>query len=378
MPHEVRLNELPAGYALETATEGQTARVAVREFTSSENGELFVSRLEGLPQQLLSLLPQDDRPQASMIDHLVAIIRNDHSATVYVNECEVLAWVRSSRAIEKGEEVYESDFVDIDRLAFEGVEFPPDAGLVCVFSSGWRKGFFFDIEPLLTDRPNREYEVEKLLGSYMAYLSNQRLFSLDDSDWDFLTERGWFPFVALPKKVADSLISFAKSRVDVDVILPQVEEAVKASVPTFRERWSGSEPLQPHLEFLLRALDRFVERDFISCSSIIYPRIEGILRSIHEALGVKDSASQEVLARMSTEAREGDLHPTSWLLPTPFRRFIKESYFANFTPGQPAKFSRNSVGHGVATAEQFNEKAACLGLLIVDQLVYFTHRSDDQ
>lgn len=89
----------------------------------------------------------------------------------------------------------------------------------------------------------------------MAYLSNQRLFSLDDADWDFLIERGWFPFIALPKRVTDSLIGFAKSRVDVDVALPQVVQAVEAVVPALRERWSGSEPLRPHLEFLLRALD---------------------------------------------------------------------------------------------------------------------------
>lgn len=241
-----------------------------------------------------------------------------------------------------------------------------------MFSSGWRKGFFFDVEPLLSNGQDRGYEVEELLGSLMSYLSNQRLFSLDDDDWNFLIERGWFPFVALPKRVTDSLIGFAKSRVDVDVVLPQVAEAVKATLPAFRERWSESEPFRPHRELLLRALDRFSEGDFISSASIIYPRIEGILRDVHEALGEKQSPSkQDVLARMATEAREGKLHPTSWLLPAPFRRFIRESYFANFTPGQPAKFSRNSVGHGVATVEQFNEKAACLGLLTVDQLLFF-------
>lgn len=372
MPHEIQLAELFAGYALETATEaGQTISVATREFTSSENGELFVSRLEGLPQQLLSLLPQNAAPSASMIDHLVAIIRKDLSATVYVNECEILVQMRASRKIEKGEEIYEGDVVDINKLVFEGVEFPPDAGLACVFSSGWRKGFLFDVDPLLPEGQDREYKVEELLGSFMSYLSNQRLFSLDEGDWDFLIERGWFPFATLPKQVTNSLIGFAKARVDVDVMLPQVAESVKTSLPAFRERWSESEPFRSHRDFLLRALDRFAEGDFISSSSIIYPRIEGILRDIHEALGEKKSPKQEVLARMATEAREGKLHPTSWLLPAPFRRFIRESYFANFTPGQPAKFSRNSVGHGVATVEQFNEKAACIGLLTVDQLLFF-------
>lgn len=376
MAFEVQLDAPPAGYVLESALEGETARVAVREFTSSEDGELFVSRLEGIPQQLLSLLPANARVAPSMVDHLVAIIRKDLTATVYLNECEIHAQIRVARPVEAGEPVLEDDVIDIGRLSFEGVKFPTDAGVACLFSSGWRKGFFFDVEPLLVDGQDREYEVEELLGSYMAYLDNQRLFSLDEADWSFMIERGWFPFITLPKRVTDSQISFTKSRVDADVVLPQVVAAVKTSVPAFRERWSGSELFRPHLDFLLRALDRFEDADFISCTSIVYPRIEGILRSMHEALGVEESTSQRVLTQVATEAREEELHPYSWLLPAPFRRFIDEAYFAHFTPGQPANLLRNTVGHGVATAEQFDEKGACLGLLIVDQLFFYLPTSE--
>lgn len=97
---------------------------------------------------------------------------------------------------------------------------------------------------------------------------------------------------------------------------------------------------------------------------------------MHEALGVKETAGQKVLMRVATDARAKELHPHSWLLPAAFRRFIEEVYFANFTPGQPAKLSRNTVGHGVATPEQFNEKAACLGLLLVDQLFFYLPTSE--
>lgn len=89
--HEVILKELPAGIAMETSSgaEGTPVRVAVREFTSSEDGELFISRLEGFPSQLLGLLPGHVLP--STIDHLVAVIRRDRSATVWVNECPVIS-----------------------------------------------------------------------------------------------------------------------------------------------------------------------------------------------------------------------------------------------------------------------------------------------
>ena len=284
--------------------------------------------------------------------------------------------MRAARPLAAGEGVYEDDVVDIVCLSFEGVEFPPDTGVACVLSSGWRKGFFFDVGPLIADGSDRDYDVEKLLGSYMAYLDSRQILSLDEGDWDFLIERGWFPFVTLVKRITRSLAGFARARIDPDVVLPDVVEAVKATLPAYRQRWREAELFRPYLPFLLHALDEFEEGDYLSCTSIVYPRIEGILRSIHEALGEKEGTKQKILARMSTVARHTELHPNSWLLPLRFRRFIEESYFANFTPGEPAKLSRNSVGHGVATAEQFDEKAACLGLHAVDQLFFHLSGSE--
>jgi hypothetical protein len=47
MPYEISLDERLAGYALEDATgvEGHPTKIVVQEFTSSEDGELFISRL---------------------------------------------------------------------------------------------------------------------------------------------------------------------------------------------------------------------------------------------------------------------------------------------------------------------------------------------
>jgi hypothetical protein len=74
---------------------------------------------------------------------------------------------------------------------------------------------------------------------------------------------------------------------------------------------------------------------------------------------------------MGTEGRRSELHENSWLLPDGFRRFLEEAYIADFEPGKPAKLSRNSVGHGVASQEEFREKGACLSLLIVHQLFFY-------
>lgn len=374
MPHEVLLpgDRPTVGYALDASPgEGHQIRVASMEFTSSEDGKLFVSRLEGLPQELLSLLPPEARVEPSKVDHLVGIIRKDMTATVYVNECTITAQVRSARAIEAGEPETEDDIVDIVDVSFGDVVFPPDAGLVVVFSSGWRKGLYFDLCPLREDGKERDYDVGKTLGSCMAYLFNGAIASMDQETWDFMIGRGWFPFIGLPRRISRNLVSFAHSEIDLDVVLPEAVEAVKAAVPGFREAWAGVELFGPHLDLLRHALDRFAEGDYVSCTAIVYPRIEGILRSIHEVLGEGERAKQKVLARMATEGRHSELHENSWLLPDGFGRFLEEAYFADFEPGKPASLSRNSVGHGVATPEQFGEKGACLSLLIVHQLLFY-------
>jgi hypothetical protein len=199
MPYKLKLDRPPAGYAVEHAYKGDRVKIVVREFTSSEDGELFVSRLEGLPSEILRLLPPDANILPSMIDHLLVIIRPDLETVVYVNECRIGVRIRAARTIQAGDYVRDDDIVDIETLRFDGVEIPVDAGVLCVFSSGWRKGLFFDLTPLHPAYRVGDYSLERVLGSYFAYLLNQTVFKLDESHWRLLFDQGWFPFVTLPR-----------------------------------------------------------------------------------------------------------------------------------------------------------------------------------
>lgn len=106
MPYELKLDERPAGYAIEGATgeEGTLVRVAVREFTSSEDGEHFLSRLEGFPSVLLSKLPAEAIHKPSQVDHLLAIIRKDLSATLYINEIKIVLLARTRSKVSAGQQ----------------------------------------------------------------------------------------------------------------------------------------------------------------------------------------------------------------------------------------------------------------------------------
>jgi hypothetical protein len=154
-------------------------------------------------------------------------------------------------------------------------------------------------------------------------------------------------------------------------LLPKIHDAIVNLLPQMLARWSNNQLFKPHIDLLSHAAEEFREGDYVSAVAIMYPRIEGLLRSVHQSLGVEERATQRALTGRLIEARKGDSHGFSWLLPEMFQKYLDEAYFAHFEPGKPARMSRNSVGHGVADAADFNQKAACIGFLVLDQLFYF-------
>lgn len=136
------------------------------------------------------------------------------------------------------------------------------------------------------------------------------------------------------------------------------------------DSWRGNPLLKDHIEILERAVERFQNDDPISCTSLLFPRIEGILRTHHSSLGNEDRPSPEIL---STTAVAKEVNKdTCLLLPRRFGTYLREVYFADFDPSaNTIEVSRHSVGHGVASESEFNRKSAALGILIVHQLFFF-------
>ena len=118
----------------------------------------------------------------------------DGTGTAYINEMPLSIKIRPKRNIhKKGDAVFSEDIADIQKLRMHNVTIPPEAGFLILFSVGWRKGLFYDFEPL--DGPERDFDVELLLGQYYAYLSRQGLFKITETEWECLMEQRWFPFI---------------------------------------------------------------------------------------------------------------------------------------------------------------------------------------
>ena len=368
MPITITLEHLPVGIITSVACDGNSAQVRYREFLSSEDGDQLIKRLEATPRDLLNKIPANRRPKPSQIDHLLAVIHKDKTATLYINELGFKFGISTKRKKEVGQSAYVDDLADIRTLEFPGVEIPNDAGIVFIFSAEWRKGLLYDLSPL---HPNsgglRDYNINNLLGQCYAYLTLQDRIKISEDMWEKMFAQNWFPFISLSSSLIDAMIKHT----EIDDLLPKITGEVKQSLNDWLEKWSEKSLYKEHIEILRTAAERFLASDHHSAISILYPRIEGLLRDYHRSQGTGERQAQDQLVETAVQADLSEDRPKLPLLPEKFQRYLSEVYFGNFDPNQPEGVSRNTVSHGVAPVEAFSEKASVIGFLILDQLLYF-------
>ena len=372
---EIDLGNPPAGFALKSAKKGELVQLVYREFISTEDGQYFIHRLEGLANSILERMPSQIKP--SQVDHMLVIYNSDGKATVCVNKLEVRALAQVTRSVQAGENVYKDDLSGIKSFDI-GVSIPIDSGFLFLFSVGWRKGLFYDFGPICgPDAEVRKYDINSVLAQAYCHVLFQERFSVTDAEWASLFSSQWFLFLGLRDSTINTLISYIRSGMDPDEKLNDIVSEVKERVPQMLNSWCKHSAFLPHMEILERAIDRFQDDDHISCTGLLFPRIEGILRTHHSCLGIQKSPS----AKNLTESAVADKIQTeiSLLLPHRFDDYLRSVYFKNFDPNsRDIDVSRHSVSHGVATASKFDKKSAVIGILIIHQLFYFLENTQQQ
>ena len=374
MPFEIDLEGPPGGYARTYARAGESVEVCVREFTSTEDGQHFIQLLEGIANGVLQELPTPINP--SQVDHMLAIYQRNGKVDVYLNELELKASTRIGRSVEAGQPVMKDDVIDIVGLD-PGVQIPNDTGVLFLFSIGWRKGLFFDFGPVgKPDSLPREYDVAAAFGQAFCHVLFQERFSISDDEWRALLEAKWFPFAGLRNDTIDSLINCVRAGWDPDENLEAIVAEVKERSPNMLESWQNNSSFVPHMEILQHAIQKFLEDDYISCTALMFSRIEGVLRTHHTNLGTSVRPKPKNLTESAVAAKVKN--DKCLLLPRHFANYLNDVYFQDFDPNDTdIEISRHSVGHGVANAADFNQKSAVISLLIVHQLFYLLGSEGD-
>ena len=155
-----------------------------------------------------------------------------------------------------------------------------------------------------------------------------------------------------------------------DHFLSDIAEKLKSRIIQTAAGWTTLDFYKPHSEIIDRAIERYINNDYISAASILYPRIEGILRSMRDN---SNKSQKEMSKAVVTNYMEKYPHSSS--LPSLFERYLQQIYFANFDPANPSDISRNTVSHGVAPVSLFNLKSSTIGLLVIEQICSFVSNS---
>lgn len=167
MPIEFKLPQRLMGFSMNTALPGEKVDVATRELIGPGDALHLNARLEGLQESLLGSIP--GLPLPSRIDHLVVVIRQDLTATAYVNELEFRAKVKVNRSANAGDPVYVKDIEDVVSVDL-GVDLPVDNGVVVIRSLGWKRSVFYDFGPLDPDHRPRAFPIEQALAQQALML----------------------------------------------------------------------------------------------------------------------------------------------------------------------------------------------------------------
>jgi len=374
MKFDIHLDKPFAGYFTASCKPGENVWIVQKEFVSSEDGDLFISRLEGFPSILLNKIAQVYKViiLQSSIDNMLAILKQDGTSTIYIN-APMKALMQVKKSVDAGQVIYRNDIADVRKLVFHDVEIPDGVGVMVLFSVGWRKGLFYDLVSLSDKNLKRDYDLSQLLGGYYAYLSFQERFKISDSEWQSLLQNGWFPFITLNNELINSIVNHNREGWNIDDLLPKIQEDVLKRLPDGLKTWSNVKAFEPHMDFISKSAERYQGNDHLSCISVLFPRIEGILREFQSIQGQPEKASQKDLAgTVLSPSTNPQNNQFSLLLPLRFNQYLIEVYFANFDPlKKDNTLSRNTVGHGVATKENFDLKGSTLGFLILDQLSYY-------
>ncbi len=241
MPVDVQLDALWAGFCRDGARDGQEVTVTTEEFSSSEDGEAFFGRLEHGPDLILNMLPIGLWINRSQIDHLLIVFHRDKRATVYRDELRLGLTIRSRGKISAGQGVDKDHIADIQSLD-PGVGIPNDAGLMFLFSVGWRKGFYFDFRPLHGEP--RHIDLKTLFGQFYARVAFQNFFTISGAEWDKILAERWFPFIGLSHKTRSEMVEHVRASWSLDELTRKVVEEVKTRISCqhwlYDWAWSGA------------------------------------------------------------------------------------------------------------------------------------------
>jgi hypothetical protein len=196
----------------------------------------------------------------------------------------------------------------------------------------------------------------------------QEMYSVTEAQWEHLTGWGWFPFVGLSHEDRKGLIGWAKNSRKPVSVLEEMAKRFLSDLDVRITAWAKYEHLKSRETFFRRAKERLDADDFVSSINVLYPQIEGVMRSLYVAETAEGRPSQ---GTMSSNLIDNQFEH-SVLLPERFRQYLTRVYFKEFDERSGLlPLSRHTVSHGISKPEDYDFLAAAIGFMTIDQLFYY-------
>lgn len=201
------------------------------------------------------------------------------------------------------------------------------------------------------------------------------VFRLTETDFKKLFDIGWFPFVGILGALFEGLSNTITDDVDPTKAIERVCDAFDGdALDEMLKRFERYAFLEEHIPFLETGIERLKAGDYLSSVHVVWPRIEGLMRKL---LGYSNERpSQRKLAETIRDHVVTNKPFSQLYLPVRFCEYLLTAYFKDFVPTDAeVEISRHSLAHGTASNTDFSKQKALIGLLIVEQIAYYTSRS---
>lgn len=372
MQYELNLDRLFAGFTTQPIQGPCYLWLQTKGLVTPDNGEMsFYNIMESFSNLVLGPYLKDGKHLISHISNALAILDQQKKARVYVN-APIMVKMQAKKNVSAGEPVYNDDIADVVDFRVHNIQIGNNEGVMFFFQVGWRQAFYFDLESLHGE--SRKIPVEKELARIWAMLTFNEIFNLTNEDYAKLSNLGWFPFVSIRKSIFSKLVCCIKNNFDTKQAVKEIVDSVdNTMLDRIKDRFENNKFLQTEIGFLRKGLEHYGNADYPSCISVVWNRIEGIIRKL--LTGSEKKVDRKVMTD-ALVAYARSKHPDSTLyFPQEFGVYLFEFYFKSFDFAPTKKdenLSRHTHSHGVSSIESYTQEKALIALLIFDQIAYYT------
>lgn len=315
----------------------------------------------------------------NQIHRFLAVLHEDGTGDLFVNDFPVEVEVRAKRDLHRGQAVTERDIADIRQVRFPEVSFLETDKLVDVFKVVWRFGLVFDFgasglgaqNPPESAIPFDADCIQILIGNLFRYLSffgGDQLLETKTNQFDEMQDDGWFPFVETLPNESNAIASAYANNFNFSNIVDKFDEK---RIEEIAKRWCRNEQFAAKRVLIEAGINRYLQDTsdgYVNCIKNLFSEVEGLLRSIYRTDTKEGRVTQQrFLQHIVEKARSATGSDCFLLLTRPFFKYSETQSFQNFdVENDDVPLSRRTSSHGKANPNLYTKALAIQVILVLD------------